>query len=372
MNPVSRILYFYDYQHFDTGSPKAMVSLIDSLDLKNFSPLFLASGEGDLINEMKKRNIPIIPGGAESISLKNSFKSLFSIYNQIKMLRKHKIDILHMNEFGWNTDLILASWLCNIPVILHIHNPIEIHPNNINRFFTKKILVCSETLRNSITNLKYIKDKCDVLYNQVDINWVSSGHSVRKQLNIDEQDIVIGTIAQICHRKGSDIFVEVAKRCLMTQDNLTFLLIGPDGVGENDFADNLRKFSSQPEYKKRIRFIGSRSDIPDLLASMNVFMLPTRSEPFGIVIIEAMAAGLPIIASKIGGIPEIITKNDIGRTVNKIDVDSFYNELQDILKMSDTGLSMGEKGKLSILGRFDTRTVSLRINKIYTSLIKSH
>ena len=371
MNATFKILYFYDYHHFDTGSPKAMVSVIDSLDLNKFSPLFLASGEGDLVNEMTKRNITIIPGGAESISFKNPFKSLFNIYAQITMLREHKIDILHINEFGWNTDLVFSAWLCNIPVVLHIHNPIEIHSNNINRFFAKKVLVCSETLRRSITNIKYITHKCEVLYNQVDIDWASSGNPIRKQLGIDEKDVVIGTIAQICHRKGSDIFVEVAKRCLTTHDNLTFLLIGPDGSGEVDFANKLREISSQAEYKGRIKFIGSRSDIPNLLASMDIFMLPTRSEPFGIVIIEAMAAGLPVIASKTGGIPEIITNNTIGRTVNKIETDAFYNELQNILNMPDIRNSIGKKGKSSILGRFDTKTISVTINKIYSNLIKA-
>ncbi len=264
---------------------------------------------------------------------------------------------------------MFAARIAGAFTILHLHNPQDIQWRNLNRFAANTVLSCSETLYNSIGNISYINKKCQVLHNQVDIEWIESGKPIREELGLSQNDIVVGVVAQIRHGKGIDIFVETARLCLRDRPELVFLIIGPDGADEQDYAQDIRNIAAESEFSGRIRFLGSRSDIPDILASLDIFMLPTRAEAFGIVVIEAMAAGLPVIASRIGGIPEIITNEEIGYLVSPIEPRMFALALDQVLARKDSGRKMGALGKISVGGRFDKATIGGRLNSIYQNLL---
>lgn len=366
----SRILYFHQYPDFDTGSPKSLVSMIEGVDRNQFEPVFLAPEPGDLVNELVSRNVGIHFGKVNSVSPKQPLRGLYWIYEKIRFLREKAIKIVHLNEFGWNSDIVFAAWLLGIPVVLHIHNPGQIHRSNLNCVFCKLVLTCSEKNRSQIENLNYIESKCKVLYNQVDIDRIEKGVSIRSELSLADDDIVVGTIAQVCHRKGIDILLKVAGACIAEYPKLKLLVVGPDGKGEENYANEMREIASDARFNNSVIFLGARRDIPDLLASMDIFMLPTRSEPFGIVIIEAMAAGLPVIASQVGGIPEIIGDESIGFIVPSEDAAANTVSLRSVLELSDLGASIGARAKKHVEGRFDSATISRNLNRMYQGLLR--
>jgi glycosyltransferase involved in cell wall biosynthesis len=133
----------------------------------------------------------------------------------------------------------------------------------------------------------------------------------------------------------------------------------------------MRAAAEEPDLRGRVRFLGSRSDIPDFLASLDLFLLPARAEPFGIVVIEAMAASLPVIASKVGGIPEILSAPEIGRLVDPLTPEAFARAVREILALPDRGKSMGAKARLSLMGRFDMAAAGERLKKIYLDVLGS-
>ena len=364
-----KILYVYPHYQYDTGSPKSMVSMIKGLDRSIYKPVFLATGKGPLIDVLRENNVEIINGRLSTASARQPLRSIANIIKQVSFLKKNGIKVLHLNYFGWGDDIVIAAWLCSIPVILHIHNPLTIHKNNINKNIASRVLICSERQKDAVGNFFYINNKCSVLYNQVDIESFENGKSKRDEFSIDEKETVVGTVAQVCYRKGIDIFVDAACSVLKSYDNLKFIIVGPDGSGEESFSNNIRQLVSSSDYKDKILFIGSREDIPDLLATFDVFLLPTRSEPFGIVIIEAMAAGIPVIASHVGGIPEIICSDKLGRTVKPIEAEGFSQMLNDVLELPDIGKAMGLEGKHSLYGRFDKDSISKRLNNIYRDIV---
>ena len=364
-----RVLFRYSSHQIDTGSPKALLAIIDLLKDSHYEACYLATGKGPLIDQLLKRKIEISFGDVEELSIKSPVFMLKRIMYWRKRLRELDISLLHMNEFGWSQDVVISAWSLGIPVILHCHNPSAISPNNLNRFAAKKILTVSKNQLNAMENVSLIRDRCDVLHNTLDPNKFASGHSIRESLGISDKNIVIGTIAQICHRKGVDIFIETAKKLFRTNNNLHFLIIGPTGKGEEEFAQALYLSIKDNELKHNIHFLGSRSDIPNLLASMDIFFLPTRAEPFGMVVTEAMAAGLPVVASMVGGIPEIINSKEIGVLVKEINAESFSREIQTILNSDDVGRGIGKKGQESLISRFDCSTIRKKLVGIYDDLL---
>jgi hypothetical protein len=181
--------------------------------------------------------------------------------------------------------------------------------------------------------------------------------------------VAVGTVSQVAHRKGIDILMETARILLRERRDLVFLIAGPVGTGEAEFGRDMRALAEEPELRGHVRFLGPRSDIPDFLASLDLFLLPARAEPFGIALIEAMAAGVPVIASRVGGIPEILSSPEIGRMVDPIAPEAFAQTIREILALPGRGRGMAEEARLSVAQRFDIASAGERLKKIYLDLL---
>ncbi len=141
-----RVLYFYSSLQIDTGSPRVLIQMIHGLDRSRFQPLFYAAGEGPLTEILAADGVEIVPGRASSVTYRHPVAAISSIRRRIALLRQREIDLLHVNEFSWNLDLVLAAWIARIPVILHVHNPCEIAFQNLERFGASKVLFCSRSV----------------------------------------------------------------------------------------------------------------------------------------------------------------------------------------------------------------------------------
>jgi glycosyltransferase involved in cell wall biosynthesis len=99
-----------------------------------------------------------------------------------------------------------------------------------------------------------------------------------------------------------------------------------------------------------------------------VFFLPTRGETFGMVVIEAMAAGVPVVVSDVGGIPEIVTSRDIGRTVSPLTPEAYANAIGELLQMGEGMKALGERGRQSLAGRFDLASMGATLEAAYRQM----
>lgn len=364
-----RILYHYPFQQVDTGSPKVLIDMIRGLDRSVFEPLFVANGEGPLNDELSRHGVEIFAHPVTPIGMAHPIDGLRRVVRFARALKQWRVDLVHVNDLGWNLDLIAAAALRRIPVIQHIHNASTINFKNFSRILTDRFFIVSNAQRKFVDGFDYIEDRVETLYNSVDVDKVACGKSIRSDLGIAADQTVIGTIAQIRHTKGIDILLDTASRCLEKRDDLVFLVIGPAGRGHEDYAKEMRTRADGPEFSGRVRFLGSRSDIPDLLASMDVFFLPSRVEPFGIVVIEALAAGLPVVASHAGGISEIISEPEFGWLVEPNTVDSFVNTLHQVINLPDKGRSVGLCGRDSLEHRFSPEVIAAQLQSSYLDLL---
>ena len=370
MRDKIRILYFYPYLQSDTGSPKAMVQFIDTLDRDLFQPVFCAHGTGPLTEVLAARQVEIVSGSTGCISLGRPLAALADIRRHAESLRSWKIDLLHANCFSWNTDLILAAWMLRIPVILHVHNQLDVAFQNLVRFAAHKVLFCSRSAMRTCGHFSRVAAKAEVFYNMIDTEVFGRGQPIRSALGLQDGDVAIGTVAQVVYGKGIDILLETARLLLPQRSDLVFLVAGSTAAREEEFGRRIMAAAEEQPLRGRVRFLGSRRDIPDVLSSLDLFVLPTRAETLGIVVLEAMAAGLPVIASKVGGIPEMLSSAEIGRAVDEITPAAFAEAIQDVLRLPDRGRSMGARARLSLMGRFDIATGKEQLKKIYLDTLQ--
>lgn len=366
----ARLLFYYGSQQFDTGSPKALVSQIDLLDRKRFAPVFLASGEGPLVDALSKRGVEVVHGAVTSVAWRQPVASWRSVRRQMAMLRSQRIDLLHLNEMGWNYDLVLAAWACHIPVVLQLHLSGGVAFQNLHRFAARRLLLVSEAQRAAIERLDRMRATCEVLYSPVELDAYGGGHQIRAALGLAPEDVVVCTIAQLKKGKGIDIVLETARRLAPDLPRLRFLLVGPLGRGEEAFGRRMMAEAELPPLATIVRFAGTRSDIPDVLASCDLFLLPTHAETFGRAVIEAMAAGLPIVASRIPAIEEIVSSPELGVLVAPLTGEAFADAIRSVIESADRGRAMGSRGRESLAGRFDIQTIARQLNGMYEELTR--
>ncbi len=347
-----------------------MASFIESLDRQVFQPVYCAAGDGPLPQALRALGVEIVPGEAGSVGYRHPFDGLASIMRQITRLKRWKIDLLHVNGFFWNTDLVLAAGLLRIPVVLHVHNPETVGFQNLDRFAARKVLFCSRSEMANCGNVERLAGRTEILYNAIDTARLGAGKSIRDQLGLATKEIAIGMVGQIIHRKGVDILIGAARQLLRQRDDLVFLIAGPTMPGHEEYSRHVHKAAEESDLRSRVRFLGSRSDIPDFLASLDIFVLPTRAEPFGLVVIEAMGAGLPVVVSKVGGIPEIVSSPEIGRLVDPLVPEAFAAEIAELLALPDLGRSIGERSRQSVISRFDIKTAGRKLGGIYLDLLR--
>ena len=367
-HPVRNILLYYSSQQVHTGSPRVLMRLVEGLDRSFFEPYFLAANEGDLSLELKKRGTNLIQGESGQITRKSICRNLANIFSLMRLLHKHRIALVHINELGWNSELAIAAWLCRIPVFFHIHNPEKLSRQNLNCCVGSQYLFVSKNLAQRCGAQHLLGGKSRILYNPITIERFAKGRSIRHELGIPDNVPVIGTVAQICRRKGIDIVIETADNVLKSLPHARFVVVGPDAIGEESFAAKMRFRICELGLADRFIFCGARDDIENVLASIDLFFLPARSEPFGMVIAEAMAARVPIVASNVGGIPEIIPTEAFGITAEP-EKGRFAQQIIQLLQSPERRVSISENGYERVKSQFSDTIFNQNISRIYSSML---
>lgn len=350
-----------------TGSPRVLLKLIEGLDRDKYNPFFMAKDRGDLCCALINMKVEILSGVSGSVCKDSISRNILNIVNLARMLLRNKINLLHINELGWNSEVAFAAWLCRIPVVFHIHNKEEFTNRNINCRIGARFLFVSEALLRECKAKEVVGSKAKVVYNPIDIKYFSCGRSIRDELNIPEDLYVVGTIAQLCVRKGINTFLDTAEKVLKQMPNVMFLIVGPDAIGEEEYALSLRKFAYESPFHKNIIFLGPRDDIPNVLACLDVFFLPTRSEPFGLVFAEAMAARVPVVASDVGGILEIIPSSEYGVT-KPLNQGMWHDDLICLLKNKEMRDRLAENAYLRVASKFSSLNFQKIISAEYSEL----
>lgn len=186
--------------------------------------------------------------------------------------------------------------------------------------------------------------------------------TIRKELGIAPNDVVIVSTGRIIRDKGFDTLCEIAKR-FRDRPDVKFVVAG-DGAYREEFASEIAK----TEQEKQVFLLGYRSDVDNLLKSSDLFLICTRHETLCISVLEASRAGLPVVASKVGGIPEIVGDGS-GFLVSPDDTDGFVSALEKLIESPDLRSEMGENGKRIVADKFDAAKTERKLDDLYRSVI---
>jgi len=177
---------------------------------------------------------------------------------------------------------------------------------------------------------------------------------VRAELGTHDGDVVLLALAQLSRRKGFDILLQALAQ-LADRDDLPTWCCWLAGDGEVGPA--LQSQADHLGLGKRVRFLGLRSDAPDLLAAADLFVMPSRAEGLGVAALEAMAAGLPVVASRVGGLADAVAHGETGQLVAPEDPLALATTLIELLKDADLRARLGAAGPAHVARNFSVQTM---------------
>ena len=165
--------------------------------------------------------------------------------------------------------------------------------------------------------------------------------------------LTIGVLGRLDKLKGQDILLRAIPEVVKQHPNVLFLIAGEETSGEHGYKEYLMKLCRQLDIERFVKFLPFMDDVPRLMSALDVFVLPSFSETFGLVLVEAMAMELSIIATNAGGVPEIITNGKTGLLIKPHDSAAVSQAIHRLLSDSALRLSLGHVAREEALKRYD-------------------
>jgi glycosyltransferase involved in cell wall biosynthesis len=303
--------------------------------------------EGSLIADAKRRSISLIlePYLVREI---NPFKDLLALLRIIKLLKKRKYHIVHTHSSKAGMLGRLAAWITRTPVIVHTIHGWSFHSFQLP--MTRLLFTLAERIVSSFTDkmiavskkdvYKGIKEKIGVLSDYVIIrsgidisryqNPIKEIATLKERLGIPKNAKVVGTVTRLSPQKSPLTFIHAAYTTLKLKNDIFFVI-----VGDGPLRPEIEYTAAQLGISERLIMTGIRDDVPDLLAIFDVFLLTSLWEGLPRVIPQAMAAGVPVIASRVDGNSEIIKDHHNGILVEPNDYHGISNAIVELLENPD-------------------------------------
>lgn len=307
---------------------------------------------------------------------------LSSIFKLSAFLKKEKVDILHVHLFDPSIVGLLAGAKAGTKYRVMTRHYSDYH-TRINKnwhvrldkmcnHLSHKIIGVSEHTSDHVIEAENTpREKVVTIYNGIDFDRVKTSSDdfrtrIRREFEAEDKFLIL-TTGRLHPEKGYDyLFPAIAKLKKKVKKPFVWLIAGK-GTFENEFRQEV----SNLDCDDVIKFIGFRKDIPDLMSTADVFVLPSVAEAFGVVFAEAIYMGTPIVATKIGGIPEVVTDGVDGILIPPADSDALAKTMTDLLEHPEKLKSLAGSGKQKVIERFEFEDMTRKYETVYEKLIKN-
>jgi len=369
-NKGRRILYIHGISKIG-GAERELLTWLKFLDRERFHPYVVCPGDGPLATELENLQVPYA-----SVSLPawrklfHVFWRPFAILRLISIIRRWHIDALHVNDYWWAPLGVLAGRLTGRPCLVHVRQ--EIEPRKISQYWLNKgcvIVPVSQSIGNVIRSAGVPQKNIQVVLSGIAIKGGKSSFPSTETLRILKKvkgQPVMGTVANLFPRKGLEYLVEAIGHLKKTFPHIFLVIVG---TGDDEYERQLRTQAAHLDLTDHVLFAGFQDQPEFFIATFDVFVLPSVLEGLGIVLLEAMALGKPIVASKVGGIPEVVQSGKTGLLVKPADVEELCYGLLTLCQDPDRCRQMGEEGKSRVAQKFSVERMMEQLYGLYDGVL---
>jgi glycosyltransferase involved in cell wall biosynthesis len=388
-----RIL-FIDHTAVLGGGEIALLNLVRHLDRTRFDITVLLCSEGPLVDKLREAGIithilPLAPSIVETRKGSLGFNSLFRLKDHLRMIayirtlarfiRGNRFDLVHTNSL--KSDIIggLAARLAGAKLLWHVRDRID------DDYLPRPVVIAFRTLCRLIPH--HVIAVSHATLATIDPGRRPAGHRIKSnRMHVVHDGIEgerfrdaaptarngvthIGLVGRISPFKGQHIFLEAASAVRERFPNVKFQIIGGALFAEDDYEARIRDMADSPGLKGAVEFTGFRADVPELISKLDILVhASTTGEPFGQVVVEGMAAGKPVVATRGGGVPEILEDGVSGLLVPMSDAPALAHAVCRLIQNPGAAEHMGRNGQERAMSCFSISSTASNVERVYTDL----
>jgi glycosyltransferase involved in cell wall biosynthesis len=290
----------------------------------------------------------------------------------VRLLRRERVDVIHAHKFGSNIWGVVFGRLSGVPVVVTHEHGWAFEGRRMRMFLDRELIgrgsdahvaVSREDRRRMIEVEKIDPETAVFVPNGISSLRPPSGRDVRADLGIGAGDPVVISVGFLRQPKAMDVLIEAAARIAPRFPALKVLI-----VGEGDDRPTYEALIDRLGLGATVSLLGLRSDVPDLLAASDVAVLSTNSEGSPLSVMEYMDAGLPVVATRVGGIPDLIDHGVEGLLVEPQDAEGLGEAIARVLGDPDEARRMGERARARRRREFDIGVMAENLQNLYLKL----
>jgi glycosyltransferase involved in cell wall biosynthesis len=364
------------------GAEVAFLNILENLNRNLFEPFVIALKDGPFISELQEKALqPTILKTGRIRSIKGFFETAKSIRDFIE---SQKIDVVHCNGTGAQIYAGFAAGLAGVPCIYHLHDSVEWSWNRqgLVHFLAQISLPVSKLFSRKLKRLKHIavskyvaesfqqtwgsKKNIQVIYNAI-----RSTNGAAKHLEIQTNNVPrIVWIGRLQRWKGTHIFLHAARIVKEKYPEAQFFVVGGALFGmENGYGKELENLARSLKLENCLKFAGHQNSIGSFLESADIVVHSSiRPEPFGLVLLEAMSAGKPVVATNKGGPLEIVENGVTGLLVPPNDPDELADAIMMLLEDATLRTKMGQAAQERVKKHFNPSNMIQAMENLYSEL----
>lgn len=372
MSTQYKILYLNSVS-FLGGAEKSLLLLLQNINRQHFEPMVVLPESGPLCKRIQALGIKLRLLPLKKIKVRNPVPYLITLWKLVYTLRSYKIDLLHCNMDICNQYGMIAAKLVGIPVITHTRNILG--KRAFKRMFLRgaNVLIAnSRASADSYSQYTSNDQRVEIIYNAVDIEQFCPEGACNSGniYNISSGEFVIGQIARITPHKGQDVFIRALVQVIEEHPNVRALIVGDTVIDDTDwFLDELKQIVKELGLVDKIIFTGFVEDIVDLYRCLDLVVLPSKSEGFGRTIAEAMAMTKPVVASRVGGLQELILEGETGFLVPPGDNSTLADAICRVIENPKLAFEFGIKGRQRIKEHLSVEKNVKETEQVYQSVL---
>lgn len=371
MAQPSKILYLVTQSEWG-GAGRYAFDLANEFKSRGYQVAIAAGGNEELFKKSRQNSI-LVYQLKSLVRAINLFKDIAAYFEIKKILKEFQPDILHLNSSKAGVLGAIAGRQAGVKKIIYtVHGFVFNEPmpkpkklfylwaEKFSAQYKDKLLCVSDFDRQ--TGLKYKiaqADKLITINNGIQPLSFLEAEAAKTELNLPKDKIIIGTVANLYPTKGLDYLISAAKIVTEKFPDAIFRIIG-FGQLEKELNEKISKLNLKNNF-----FIEKKDDAYRFLKAFDIFVLPSVKEGFPFAVLEAMQAELPIIATKVGGIPEIIKDKTNGWLVSPADSKALAEAIINLLQNKNLAAQLGRQAKVDVNNRFSLTKMISETEKAY-------
>ncbi len=355
------------------GAEHVFLELTSQLRVEPLRNIPLVGREGWLADRLRQRGLePIVIPAQGSLNLTY-------LRRLVRVIRENDARLVVAHLFGAAVYASIASLLTRVPVVSILHGQSDVSGKErfagIKRWLlahgTATTVFVSSALKNDLQpRLRLPAERCAVIENGVDFSRYRPGISagLRAELGLPSAAVLVGAVGNIRRAKGYETLLQAAQVVCASHPDTHFVIAGDTGGG---LFPELQRLLEKLALGGRVHFLGLRSDVPAVLADFDLYVLSSYTEGFSLALVEAMASGLPVIATRSGGPEQIVEEGRTGLLVPPRDAPALAAEIQHLLADEAIRTGLATAAREAVTQRFGSERMLSNYHRLALELTAS-